>query len=230
MDNQEKPTLLGVTNFRDKKVKFGIKKDDRRRHFYIIGKTGGGKTTMLENMIVSDIQAGNGVGVIDPHGDFAEKLLKYVPESRIDDVIYFNPADENFPFAFNPLERTGQEHRHLVASGLMSVFKKIWPDVWSARMEYILNNAILTLLEYPGSTLLGIMRILSDKEYRARAVSKLTDPVIRNFWVNEFSRYTQRLETEATAAIQNKVGQFISNPLIRNIVGQPKSTLNFREI
>lgn len=226
----EEVTVVGLANFRNRKVKFGIKKDDRRRHCYIIGKTGGGKTTLLENMVIDDILAGHGVGVVDPHGDFAEKLLHFIPEERVNDVVYFNPADDEFPFGFNPLEKIGNEHRHLVAAGLMGVFKKIWIDAWSARMEYILGNTILALLEYPGSTLLGIMRMLADKEYRAQVVSKLTDPVIKSFWVNEFARYSQKFETEATAAIQNKVGQFVSNPLIRNIIGQSHSSLNLRKI
>ncbi len=222
-------TILGRTNFRNKQVDFGIKTDDRRRHIYIMGKTGSGKTTMMENMIIDDILAGRGVGLIDPHGEFAEKILGFVPEERIDDVIYFNPADTAYPIAFNPLETVAGEHRHLVASGVMGVFKKIWPDVWSARMEYILNNTLLALLEYPDSTLLGIMRMLSDREYRGKIVENLQDPVVKSFWTNEFARYTQRLETEAVAAIQNKVGQFVSNPLIRNVLGQPHSSVDLRK-
>src|SRR3989344_4063231 len=221
--------LFGQTNFRNKPVRFGIKTDDRRRHMYAVGKTGMGKTTMLENMIIADIRAGRGLGFIDPHGESAEKILDFIPEERLDDVIYFNPSDIDFPIPFNPLEQVGTEHRHVVASGIMGVFKKIWPDVWSARMEYILNNALLALLEFPGSTLLGIMRILSDKEYRKRVVDNLKDPVVKSFWVNEFAKYTQKLETEATAAIQNKVGQFVTNPLIRNILGQSRSSINMRK-
>src|SRR3990167_7397699 len=223
-------TLLAQTNFRNQRVKFGIKTDDRRRHMYVIGKTGTGKTEMLENMALADIKAGHGLGIIDPHGEFAEKILELIPESRMDDVIYFNPADINYPIAFNPLEVADPELRHLVASGIMSVFKKIWPDVWSAWMEYILNNSLLTLLEYPGSTLLGIMHLLSDKEYRKKVVGNLQDSVVKSFWVDEFARYTQRLETEAVAAIQNKVGQFVSNPLIRNILGQPHSSIDLRKV
>src|SRR3989338_6875654 len=136
----------------------------------------------------------------------------------------------NFPIAFNPLEQVGTEYRHLVASGIMGVFKKIWVDMWSARMEYILNNTLLALLEYPGSTLLGIMRMLSDKDYRKKVVENLKDPVIKSFWVNEFARYSQKFETEATAAIQNKVGQLVSNPLIRNILGQPQSSIDIRKV
>jgi DNA helicase HerA-like ATPase len=143
----EEITTFAQTNFRNRKVKFGVKTDDRRRHFYVIGKTGSGKTTLLENMVVEDILAGHGVGVVDPHGDFAEKLLALIPENRIGDVVYFNPADTDFPFGFNPLEQVRDEHYHIIASSIMGVFKKIWPDVWSARMEYILNNSLLSLLE-----------------------------------------------------------------------------------
>jgi len=222
--------LFAKTNFRNQQVKFGIKTDDRRRHLYVIGKTGMGKTNMLENMVIADIKAGRGVAVVDPHGEFAEKILDFVPENRIDDVIYFNPADLEYPIAFNPLEQVDLEHRHLVASGIMGVFKKIWPDVWSARMEYILNNSLLALLEYPSSTLLGIMRMLVEKDFRQKITEHLQDPVIKAFWLNEFARYTQRLEVEAVAAIQNKVGQFVSNPLIRNIIGQTYSTIDMRKI
>jgi len=189
-----------------------------------------GKTVMMENMAIQDIQKGNGVGFIDPHGEAAERLLEFIPSSRINDVIYFNPADLDFPIAFNVMEKVNASYRHLVASGLMGVFKKIWPDVWSARMEYILNNCILALLEYPDSTLLGVNRMLADSDYRKKVVDKVTDPVIKSFWIQEFGRYTQRYEVEATAAIQNKVGQFISAPLIRNIVGQVKTTIDMRKI
>lgn len=226
----EEITLFGQTNFRNKQVKFGIKVDDRRRHMYIIGKSGTGKSRMLENMAISDILAGRGIAFVDPHGEAAERILDFIPESRLDDVIYFNPADIDWPLAFNPLEQVNNEHRHLIASGMMGVFKKIWPDVWSARMEYILNNALLALLEYPSATLLGIMRMLAEKDYRQKITENLADPVIKAFWLNEFAKYTQRLETEAVAAIQNKVGQFVANPLIRNIIGQVHSSFDMRKI
>jgi len=222
--------FIGETTFRNEQKKFGIKIDDRRRHIYAVGKTGMGKTALLENMVIQDIMAGRGVGFVDPHGEAAESLLDFIPSNRISDVVYFNPADVEYPIAFNVMESVGFTQRHLVASGLMGVFKKIWPDVWSARMEYILNNSILALLEYPNSTLLGINRMLADVEYRKKVVEKITDPVVKSFWVTEYARYTQRYEIEATAAIQNKVGQFISNPLIRNIIGQVSSTIDMRKI
>jgi len=222
--------LFAETTFRNVRKRFGIKIDDRRRHVYVVGKTGMGKTVLLENMAIQDIQAGRGVGFVDPHGEAAEKLLDFIPPRRVNDVIYFNPADFEYPIAFNIMEKVDIEHRHLVAAGMMGVFKKIWPDVWSARMEYILNNSILALLEYPGSTLLGINRMLADSDYRKKIVEKVGDPMIKSFWVQEFARYTQRYEVEATAAIQNKVGQFISAPLIRNIIGQVHSSIDMREV
>ncbi len=227
--NDSQITFFAETNFRNERRRFGIKTDDRRRHMYVIGQTGTGKTTMMENMVISDILAGNGVGVVDPHGEFAEKILDFIPKERVKDVIYFNPADLDFPIAFNAIEKVDSSMRHLVASGLMGVFKKIWPDVWSARMEYILNNTILALLEYPGSTLLGVNRMFSDKEYRKTVVDQVKDPVVKAFWTQEYARYQQRYEQEATAAIQNKVGQFISAAIIRNIIGQETSSFDIRK-
>ena len=221
---------FGLTTFRNQRKKFGIKTDDRRRHFYCIGKTGMGKSNLMENMAIQDIQEGRGIAYVDPHGEGAEKMLDFIPQKRINDVIYFNPADIDYPIAFNVMEKVDFRYRHLVAGGLMGVFKKVWPDVWSARMEYILNNSILALLEYPDATLLGINRMLADPEYREKVVEKVKDPIVKSFWVTEYARYTQRYEIEATAAIQNKVGQFISNPLIRNLIGQVKSTIDMRHI
>lgn len=229
MDNNE-IAFFAKTNFRNQERVFGIKTDDRRRHMYIIGKTGMGKTNLLENLVVQDIRNGHGVCYIDPHGDTAEKLLKAVPSNRINDVIYLNPADQNFPLAFNVMESVDPDYRHLVSSGLIGVFKKIWADSWGPRLEYILRNAILALLEYPGSTLLGVTRILVDKKYRERVVDKVTDPVIRQFWVDEFPKWSDKVIQEVVSPIQNKVGQFLSSSLIRNIVGQTKSSFDIREV
>ena len=223
-------TLFAETNFRNQRRQFGIKTDDRRKHLYIIGKTGMGKTTLLENMAIQDIQNGRGVAIVDPHGEFAQKMLDYVPSDRINDVIYFNPADLDYPIAFNVIEQVDPEFRHLVASGLVGVFKKIWAETWGPRLEYVLRNSILALLEYPGSTLLGIMRMLVDKEYRKKVIDKIQDPVVKSFWVEEFAKYPDRFMAEAVAPIQNKVGQFLTSPLIRNIVGQTKSAVDVREV
>jgi len=227
-DHENEITYFARTNFRGEKRKFGIKTDDRRRHVYIIGKTGMGKTTLLENMILSDVYAGHGVCYIDPHGDPSEKMLDYIPTWRINDVIYFNPADINYPMGFNILETVDEAHKHLVAAGLMSVFKKIWENMWSARMEYILNNTILALLDYPDSTLLGINRMLSDADYRKRVVMQTQDPIVQQFWLTEFASYNEKYAVEAVAPIQNKIGQFLSASIIRNMVAQVKSTINIR--
>lgn len=222
--------LLGEAEFRNKRTPFGIKIDDLRRHLYVVGSTGVGKTTFLATMAIYLIRHNLGVGVIDPHGEFSDRLIDYVPRERIDDVVYINPLDTHYPLAFNVMENVDFEQRHLVASSLLSVFKKIWPDVWSTRMEYILNNTLLALLEYPDSTLLSISRMLADKDYRKLIVNGLRDPVVKAFWTQEFARYHDRFQVEAIAPLQNKVGQFTANPLIRNIIGQKKTKLNLREI
>lgn len=230
MYNPEKITYFAETDSRNKRVAFGIKAKDRLKHVYIIGKTGMGKSTVLENMAVQDIKGNEGMAFIDPHGKTAELLLEYVPKERMKDVIYFAPFDTEYPISFNVMEDVGADKRHLVANGLMSAFKKIWVDAWSARMEYILNNTILALLEYPGSTIVSINRMLSDKEYRQKVVDNVKDPSVKSFWVDEFGKYTEKFAAEATPAIQNKVGQFISNPLVRNIVGQERSSFDFRKV
>lgn len=223
-------TVFAQTTYRNEFKKFGIKTDDRRRHMYLIGKTGMGKSTVLENMIVDDIRAGFGVAVVDPHGDLAEKIIDYIPDNRIQDVVYFNPADIDFPIAFNVVEQVEPHLRHLVASGLIGVFQKLWADSWGPRLEYILRNAILAILDFPGSTLMGIIRMLSDKNYRKRVVANIKDPVVKAFWEKEFSSYADKFASEAVSPIQNKVGQFLSNSLMRNIVGQVRSSFNIREI
>ena len=230
VSNNNDVVLFGETNFRNKKVTFGIKIDDRRRHIYIVGKTGMGKSELLKTLAIQDIQAGRGLTFIDPHGDPVEDLFDHIPEERIKDVIYINPADLEYPIAFNVMEQVDPDKRHLVADGVMGVFKKIWVDVWSPRMEYILNNTILALLEVPDSTLLGINRMLAEKDFRNYVVGQLTDPVVKAFWTQEFAKYADRFASEATAAIQNKVGQFASSTLVRNIIGQPKSTVDMRAI
>lgn len=223
-------TVFAQTNFRNEERVFGIKADDRRRHMYLLGKTGMGKTNLLENLAIQDIMQGHGICFIDPHGDVAHKLIKAIPPERINDVIYFDPADQAFPIAFNVLEQVGPDQRSLVASGLVGVFKKIWADSWGPRLEYILRNAILALLEYPGSSLLGVMRILVDKSYRERVIEKVQDPVVKQFWAVEFAGWNERVLQEVISPIQNKVGQFTSNSLIRNIIGQPHSAFDVREI
>lgn len=228
MENPERVTYFAGTDSRGRNVPFGIKSKDRDRHMYVIGKTGMGKSTLLENMAIQDIRNGEGLAFIDPHGGTVERLLDYIPEERIKDVVYFAPFDMEHPIAFNVMEDVGYDKRHLVVSGLMATFKKIWQDAWSARMEYILTNTLLALLEYPDATLLGVNRMYTDKAYRQKVIDNVKDPVVKDFWTKEFANYGDRYTQEATPAIQNKVGQFTGNPLIRNIIGQPKSSFDIR--
>lgn len=226
----DKMTILSKTNFRHHDQVFGIKLMDRRLHMYSIGKTGTGKSTLMENMIYDDLIQNRGIAIVDPHGQTIDHILDFIPEDRIKDIVYLNPADQDFPIGFNLLESVDADQKNIVSSGLMSVFLKLWEGTFSARMEYILRNTILALLDYPNATMLGIMKVLNDKEYRKMVLSYVKDPVILDFFVNEFEKYDPKFRGEAIAPIQNKVGQFLSASTIRNIVGQEKSTLNISEI
>jgi len=223
-------TYLGLSTYRDKNTLFGIKRKDRRQHVYILGKSGTGKSVLMFNMIIQNILNGEGVCVVDPHGELVEGVLSAIPKNRLQDVVYFNPADIDYHIGFNVLELIDPQYKHLVASGLMGIFTKIWANAWSARMEYILNNTILALLDTPGTTLLGIPRMLVDKDYRQKIISNLKDPVIKAFWVHEYEAWQDKFRNEAIAPIQNKVGQFLSTSIIRNVVGQSKSTINIFDI
>ncbi len=229
---KEELTIIGKTNFRHLSQKFGIKSDDRRRHIYIIGKTGVGKTTLMQNMILDDIRENRGVAVVDPHGDFIDQILDFIPSYRINDVILFDPADRDYPIAFNPLEEVSADQRGLVVSGIISIFQKIWAYTWGPRLEHILRNTLAALIEYPNSTMLGINRMFTDKKFRKKVVQKVTDVETKRFWTQEFPMYekNERFKTEAIAPIQNKVGQFVASPTIRNIIGQPKSNIDMRKI
>ena len=223
-------TYLGITTYRDKNQLFGIKRKDRRQHVYLLGKSGTGKSVLMFNMIIQNIQNGDGVCMVDPHGENVEAILSAIPPHRMKDVVYFNPADADYHIGFNVLELIDPQYKHLVASGLMGIFTKIWANAWSARMEYILNNCILALLDTPGTTLLGIPRMLVDKDYRQKIISNLKDPVIKAFWIHEYEAWQDKFRNEAIAPIQNKVGQFLSTSIIRNVVGQSKSTINIFDI
>jgi DNA helicase HerA-like ATPase len=205
---------------------FGIGTEDQRQHIYVIGKTGSGKSTLVRNLIVQHILLGHGVGLIDPHGDLAEELLEHIPPHRADDLCYFNPGDLEFPIGFNPLANVLKDEQHLVASGIVGAFKGIWRDSWGPRTEYILYNALAALLECENETLLGINRMLTDDTYRAKVVQQVKDPFIRAFWESEYNGYDDRFRREAIAPIQNKVGQFLLNPVIRNILGQVKAKVS----
>ncbi|MDD5179257.1 MAG: type IV secretion system DNA-binding domain-containing protein [Candidatus Gracilibacteria bacterium] len=221
-------TTLGKSNYRGVDKLFGIRNEDRRRHIYIIGKTGMGKSTLLENMIISDIRAGKGVAVVDPHGDLADTILSHIPSNRTNDVIVFDPSDRDFPVAFNMLENIDPAMNSVVASGLVGIFKKLYAESWGPRLEHILRNTILSLLEYPNTTMLGIPRILVDKNFRRQVVKKISDPIVKRFWEDEFEKMQDKQRVEAISPIQNKVGQFLSSAIIRNIVGQPKSMIDLR--
>lgn len=196
---------------------------------YVIGKTGTGKSTLLKNLIAADIRNGNGLALIDPHGDLAEDVLDLVPEERIEDVIYFNPPDLDNPTAFNLLERATPYSHYLIVSGLISVFKKVWAEFWGPRLEHILRNALFTLLERPQSTLLDLPRLLTDKDFRRSVVGRINHQQVREFWLFEFEKYSAWLKAEATAPILNKIGQFLSSTPLRNIVGQQENSFRIRK-
>lgn len=225
-------TYIGRTTFRDSMVRFGLKRDDRTTHFYAVGKTGTGKTTLFKNMIIQDIYNGEGVGVVDPHGDLIEELLDYIPENRLEDVVIFDPGDFAHPVALNVLECNDIAQKNLMASGLVSAIRKHFENSWGPRLEYLLNNAVLTLLEVPSTTMLGITRLLEDKNYQKYIVHKIKDPILKDFWENEFKQMmgNTSFHTEAIAPIQNKIGRFLSSSTMRNILGQARSSVQLDNI
>ncbi len=222
-------SLFGVTNFRGDNSVFGIPRRDRGRHIYILGQTGTGKSGALELLTLSDIFYDQGFAVIDPHGDYAQHILSFIPERRIDDVVYFNPADTNYPIGFNPLEINDPTLKGHISSELVGVLKRMF-DSWGPRLEYILRYTLLALLDYPDSTMLDITRMLTEKKFREHVISYIDDPVVKNFWVNEFASWNEKFASEAVAPVLNKVGAFTANPMIRNIIGQPKGSFNIRNI
>src|SRR5947209_481715 len=223
-------TLIAETNFRGQRRRFGIKRVDRRAHMYLIGKTGTGKSTLIANLARQDALKGEGFALLDPHGDLVEQVLRFIPQERQRDLIYFNVPDTAHLLAFNPLEASQAGFRPLVASGLISVFKKIWAEFWGPRMEYVLRNTLLALLEFPGSTLLDVPRMLDDATFRSHVLAVVQNTQVRRFWLREYQNYPARLRAEAIAPIQNKVGEFLVNPILRRIVGQPKSAFDLRQM
>ncbi|HOV29465.1 MAG TPA: type IV secretion system DNA-binding domain-containing protein [Candidatus Dojkabacteria bacterium] len=225
-------TIFGETDYRDVKVQFGLKRKDRQRHFYLLGKTGSGKSTLFKNMFISDVLSGDGACFVDPHGDTVEDLLQYIPPNRVEDVVYFNPTDVEYPIGFNLLELKDKSQRDLIADGVVEVFKKQFGDSWGPRLQYILTNAVATALEAQGTTLLAVTRILTDNNYRKFILKQVHDPILYKFWTDEFSKMAQnsKLLSEAVSPIQNKVGRFIASAVTRNIIGQVKSTIDLREI
>lgn len=228
--NPKDVSFFGETNYRNQKWRFGLKRIDRRRHLYVVGKTGSGKSRLLELLLISDVVGGYGCCLIDPHGDLADELLKFVPRDRIKDVVYISPADKDFPIGFNPLESVEdyQMRQHLSVF-FIAIFKKLFSSNWNARMEHLIRYITLALLETKDSNVLGIPRILSDTKYRQKVIMEIQDPVVKSFWINEFASYNQQFANDAVIPILNKVGQFISNPVIRNMVGQRKNMLDFEK-
>ena len=218
---------LGETTFREQRRAFGIKSKDRRNHIYIIGKTGTGKSTLLKNMVIQDLRLNHGVALIDPHGDLVEDLLNFIPKTRTNEVVYFNPADKENPVAINILEAKGDDEKHLVASSLISVFRHLWKEFWGPRLEHILYNCVLALMDTPGQTLLGVYRMLVDTSFRKQIVANIKDPIIKMFWVEDYENYDERFRKEIISPVQNKVGQLLTSPQMRNIVGQSKSSVDF---
>ncbi len=228
--DENRITYFAETDARGRQIRFGIKDSDRTKHIYLIGKSGMGKSTLLENLAVQDIQNGNGLCFIDPHGSAVDTLLDYIPPERTDDVMYFAPFDFEHPVAFNVMEDVDPDKRSLVAQGLLSSFKKIWgEETFSDRMEHIVSNTLLALLEYPGSTMLSISRMFVDVPFQKKVVDNITDPIVKQFWTQEYASWSDNYRRDAYSAVLNKIGQFTSNPVIRNIVGQAKSSFNIRK-
>ncbi|MBP6041441.1 DUF87 domain-containing protein [Candidatus Saccharibacteria bacterium] len=220
---------FGMTNFRGTHSQFGLKRVDRGRHVYIVGQTGTGKSGLLELLTLSDVFHNHGFAVIDPHGDYAADILRYIPAHRLKDVVYFNPADVEFPIGFNPMEVTDPSLKNHISSELVGVLKRMF-ESWGPRLEYILRYTLLALLDTPNSTMLGITRMLTEREFRNDIINNITDPVVKNFWTTEFASWNDKFAAEAVAPVLNKVGAFTANPMIRNIIGQEQSTINVREI
>jgi hypothetical protein len=218
------------TNYRNQFRTFGIHHPDRRLHTYVIGKTGTGKSTLLRNLIISDIRNGHGVGIIDPHGDLVESIRDFIPSHRSRDVVYVNPDDREHPVGFNVLESVDPENRALVASHVISIFKNIWHDSWGPRMEWILYNAVAALLDYQNATLLGIAPLLTSTSYQERVLPHIQDPIVRGFWATEYPGYSEEFRRTAIVPIQDKVGQFLTSAPIRNILGQVKSTIDMSSV
>ncbi len=228
--HEEEISLFGVTNFRGDNTVFGIRRDDRGRHMYILGQTGTGKSGALELLTISDIYYNKGFAVIDPHGDYAQHVMKFIPDDRVDDVVYFNPADTDYPIGFNPLEISDPSLKGHISSEVVGVLKRLFADSWGPRLEYILRYTLLALLDFPNSTMLDITRMLTDRHFRQDVIKHIDDPVVKNFWTVEFASWNDKFASEAVAPVLNKVGAFTANPMIRNIVGQPKSTFDIRQI
>lgn len=229
-EEKQKINFFGRAVFKNRDLIFGIKDEDRRRHLWAIGKTGTGKSTLIANMAIDDMKKGRGVAIIDPHGDLSEIIMNYVPASRINDVIYFNPIDRDRPVRLNILEVKDPNQRELIVSGIVAIFNKLYGHSWGPRLEYILRNALLALSEVPDMTLVEVPRLLTDKDFRHNLMTKVHDPVIKRYFENEFDRMPEKMLQESISPILNKVGQFISSPLVRAIIERPQSSIDVEEI
>ena len=223
-------TYIGQTNFRNERKIFGIKQADRLSHMYIVGKTGTGKSTQLGALIRQDIAAGRGCALIDPHGDLAERIALGLPSERREDLIYFNVPDTRRPLGFNPLSGVPPARRALAASGILEAFKKIWTDSWGPRLEHILRNALLALLDQPRATLADVLRLFDDGAFRKRVAERASNPHVRDFWLREYERYPARLRADATSPIRNKVGAFLSTPVLARVITAEASSFSLREM
>ncbi len=223
-------SAFGLTNFHNSFLPFGISRSDRRRHLYAVGKSGSGKSKLLELLINEDIQTGQGLAVLDPHGDLVDAILRYIPEHRIKDVILFDPADTEYPIAFNPLERVDEAYKMQLTIGFIDIFKKLFGGNWTYRLEHVLRYTTLALLDSPNTTVLSILKMLTDKNYRQKIVSRIQDSVVKSFWVSEFAAWSEKFDAEAITPLLNKVGQFVATNMIRNIVGQPITKFQIRDI
>jgi len=228
--NDEDISFFGATNFRDQRIPFGIKRQDRRRHLYCVGKSGSGKSKMIQLLVKTDLEQGHGVGVLDPHGDLVDEILTLVPKHRVKDVVLFDPSDLEYPPSFNPLEQVPEELKMRVTIGFIEIFKKLFGSNWSPRIEHVLRYTTLALLDSPDTTVLSILKMLTDKNYRQLIVRNIQDNVVKNFWVNEFAAWSEKFDNEAITPLLNKVGQFVATNMIRNIVGQPINRFDFRSI
>lgn len=228
--DKEELCLFGKTNYRNIREEFGIKRKDRARHMYFIGKSGVGKSKLLELLIKGDIEGGHGVCVIDPHGDLIENIIPFIPEERVKDVIYFNAPDEKFPISFNPIEKVEKVYRQQVATGLIETFKKIFGANWTPRLEHVMRMTLLALLDAPKASIMSVLLLLTDRDYRQEVIKTIDDQVVKNFWTNEFAGWSEKFDSEAIMPILNKIGQFVSNSIIRNIVGQDENKIVMPDI
>lgn len=229
-EEKKQVNFFARTEFKNKLATFGVRSEDRRKHMYIIGKTGSGKSTLIANMVISDMRNGKGLCIVDPHGDLCETVLNFVPSFRLNDIVYLDPADKEYAFSLNPIETDNPAHRELVVSGIVAIFQKLYQNSWGPRLEYILRNVLMSVISLPNPTLIMVPQMLTDEGFRKKAVAQLTDPILIDFWTKEFEQMHPRLRSEAVSPILNKVGQFVTSPTMRNVIKNPKSTIDLEKL